>query len=129
MGKLDVVPKEDYEQIRLSNWLHKMGIVHTASGNGGKRTMLAALKLQRMGLSPGFPDIEIPLPIPNGYGLYKYCGLYIEMKRTKGGKVTEQQKEWIRYLNNKGYKAYVAKGFEEAKAIVLEYLSLMPRAA
>ncbi len=85
--------------------------------------MLEAVKLKRMGISPGFPDIEIPLPIA------PYHGLYIELKRVSGGKVSDVQKEWLEYLRSQGYYAEVAKGFEEAKAIVLNYLALQPPSA
>lgn len=112
-----VYPKEDAEQIRLAIWLTQQGIRFTASANGAKRSLPYALKLKRMGLSPGFPDIEIPFPSGS------YHGLYIELKREKGGRPSDSQKGWIDYLNEKGYFATFAYGFDEAKEIVLHYLS------
>jgi hypothetical protein len=109
MAVKKVCPTEDKEQILLAVWLTKKGIKFTASANGGKRNLLEALKFKRMGVSAGFPDIEIPLPIA------PYHGLYIELKRQKGGKLSESQIEWLNYLNEKGYYAVVARGFDEAK--------------
>lgn len=111
------------EQIMLAAWLAKKGIRFNASANGGKRNYFEALKFKRMGVSAGFPDIEIP--IPSG----PYHGLYIELKRIKGGKVSEAQLEWLNYLKDKGYYADVAYGFEQAKEIVIHYLSFTPEAA
>ncbi len=111
------VPKEDYEQIKLAVWLAQKGIRFTASANGGKRNLLEALKFKRMGVSPGFPDVEIPLPLGS------YHGLYIELKRVSGGKLSANQIEWLNYLTEKGYYAVCARGFDEAKEIVLHYLS------
>jgi hypothetical protein len=118
-----IVPKEESEQIMLSVWLTKQGIRHNANANGGRRNLLEAIKFKRMGVSAGFPDIEVPLP--SG----PFHGLYIEMKRQKGGRLSDNQLEWLSYLRDKGYMAEVAKGFEEAKEIVLHYLSFTPRAA
>lgn len=118
---LKLVPTEAQDQIKLVVWLSKMGIRVSASANGGSRNLLEALKLKRMGVSPGFPDIEVPLP--SG----PYHGLYIELKRVSGGVVSQNQKDWIDYLNSKGYYARVAKGLQQAKDIVLEYLSYTPR--
>lgn len=112
------VPSEAQEQIKLAVWLTQKGIRFTASANGGKRNLMEALKFKRMGLSPGFPDIEVPLPSGS------YHGLYIELKRQKGGKLSLNQIEWLNYLTEKGYYAVSAKGFDEAKEIVLHYLSL-----
>lgn len=116
-------PTEVEEQILLAVWLAKKGIRFTASANGGKRNYYEAIKFKRMGVSAGFPDIEIPFP--SG----QYHGLYIELKRKKGGKVSPEQAEWLQYLREKGYYAEVAHGFEEAKGIVIHYLSLTPQAA
>lgn len=120
---VNMAPTEAQDQIKLVVWLTKMGIRFSASANGGSRNMLEAAKLKRMGVSPGFPDIEIP--IPSG----PYHGLYIELKREKGGKASPAQVDWLNYLREKGYWADIARGFDEAKEIVLHYLSLTPKAA
>lgn len=83
--------------------------------NGGKRSMVAAMRAQAEGLCSGVPDLFIPFP--NGV----YHGLFIEMKKVKGGVVSATQKEWIANLNACGYHAVVCKGFEEAKAVIDSY--------
>lgn len=121
--KKDKIPTETYEQIRLVTWLEKMGLKYYAVPNGGLRSMSEAIKFKRCGVKAGVPDVCVPFP--SG----PYHGLYIELKRMKGGSVSEVQKDWIRYLNSVGYHAVVAKGFDEAKNIVEYYLSLSPRGA
>ena len=116
-------PLEEVEQIRLSAWLRKRGIRHTASANGAKRTVQAGRKLKMMGMSPGFPDLTIPIR-SGGFG-----GLFIEMKRENTGRPTPEQVEWIAFLREQGYWADFAYGFEQAKNIVIQYLALTPEAA
>lgn len=55
-------------------------------------------------------------------GTYDLCGLFIEMKRKKCSYPSIDQKIWIKKLNDKGYRAEVAKGHEEAIAIVKDYM-------
>jgi hypothetical protein len=76
-----------------------------------------------MGTIAGVPDLCIP--IPSG----SYHGLYIELKRQKGGKVSSEQSDWLAFLREKGYYAQVAKGFDEAKEMIMHYFSLTRPAA
>ena len=85
--------------------------------------MLEALRLKRLGVSPGFPDVEVPLP--SG----EYHGFYVEMKKKKGGQTTEYQLAWLAYLRGKGYFAEVANGFDHAKEMFLAYVGLTRPAA
>lgn len=85
--------------------------------NGGSRHPLEAANLKRQGVKPGVPDIC--LPVPRG----DYAGLYLELKRGTGGKVSENQKWWIEKLKGQGYKAVVCAGFDEASKAVLNYMN------
>lgn len=118
-----VIPTEDQEQIKLASWLTSQGIRFYAIPNGGKRGMLEAVKLKRMGVISGVPDLCIP--IPSG----SYHGLYIELKRQSGGRASLSQVHWLEFLREKGYWADIANGFEEARDIVLHYLALTMPAA
>lgn len=115
-------PTEDYEQIRLCTWLTLQCIPHYSIPNGGFRRFKEAVRLKRTGVQSGVPDLCIPI----ASGIYH--GLYVELKRKKGGKVSDNQIYWLALLREKGYYAEIAKGYEEAKAIVLHYLSLAPKA-
>ena len=77
--------------------------------NGGFRHKATAVKLQITGTSKGVPDLYIPA-----------WKCWIEMKRTKGGRVSEEQKSWHEYLAGIGDTVLVTKGWEEAMKQVRE---------
>lgn len=113
-----LTPTEDHEQIMFVTWLRNQGYRVAASANGGKRNLFEAMKLKRMGVSAGFPDIFVPLPRAI------YHGFFVEMKRVSGGKVSDLQLEWLSYLRLMGYYAEVANGFDEARELFMQYLKL-----
>lgn len=108
---------ERNEQMAFCHYMEMLGIYHFAIPNGGSRHPAEAVNLKKEGVKAGVPDIMIP--IPRG----KYHGLFIEMKYGKN-KPTEKQKEWINLLNDLGYKAVVCYGFESAREVVDDYLTL-----
>jgi len=90
---------------------------------GGKSKAAQSLKfkiiavLKKLGcIRKGYPDLFLPVARGNWHGLY------IELKRKKGGKVSDDQKWWIRKLTEQGYLAVVARGFNETVAVILRYL-------
>lgn len=64
---------------------------------------------------------NIGFPLKNS----KYNGLFIELKRIKGGSVSKEQKDFISFLNNQGYLAVVCKGHKEAIVVIEHYLALL----
>jgi len=72
-------------------------------------------KLKKEGLTPGVPDLFIPVPNKDHHGLF------IEMK-IKGGFLRDEQKRWINELNRQGYKAVVCYSADEAMEVLQEYL-------
>lgn len=85
--------------------------------NGGKRDKATAIALKRRGVKAGVPDLS--LPVARG----GYHGLYIELKVGKNT-TTEKQKEWLKALNEQGYKAIVCNGWQAAAEALAEYLEL-----
>jgi hypothetical protein len=92
--------------------------------NGGWRGMRAGLRMKAAGVKKGVPDLCLPIMRfrPDGSGIYP--GLYIEMKRTKRGVVSKEQRIWIRRLRRCGYAVAVCKGMEIAWTLIIWYLSL-----
>lgn len=84
---------------------------------GELRDRIVGAKLKRMGAKEGFPDFMFLIPAKSKHGLF------IELKRTKGGRPTAAQTNWIKKLNELGYKAEFAFGWTAAKEIFEEYLS------
>lgn len=113
-----LIPTEAQEQIKFVTWLGKMNLPYYAIPNGGRRDFQEAIKLKRMGVQAGVPDLCIPI----ARGIYH--GLYIELKRAKGGAIRDTQLYWIDMLNQNGYLAHIAPGCDKAIDIVLNYLSL-----
>ena len=91
--------------------------------NGGNRNIVTARKLKAEGVKPGVPDVC--LPVPRG----DYHGLYVEMKRQKGGVVSPEQKAWLQALKGQGYRAEVCKGAAEAWDVIREYIQAQPNFA
>ena len=83
--------------------------------NGGSRQIAEAVHLKRMGVKAGVPDLFLPYPVE------PWHGLWIEMKSLTG-RPTALQKEWIEWLREQGYAAYVCKGAEAAINCLLMYL-------
>jgi len=83
--------------------------------NGGKRNIVTAVKLKREGVKAGVPDIFLPVPRGSKHGLY------IEMKAEKG-RLSENQKWWLKELKKQGYETAVCFGWEEAKETIERYL-------
>lgn len=79
--------------------------------NGEKRSMKTAVRLKKMGVVAGIPDLFIPA-----------WSLYIEMKREKGGVVSEAQKKIMVYLSRHGYTCLVCHGATDASIKVLKFL-------
>jgi hypothetical protein len=76
------------------------------------------VRLKKEGVTTGIPDIII------GKACGIYCGMYIELKRQKGGALSEAQKDMIRELKAEGYYVAVCRGFEEARQELIAYLAL-----
>ena len=116
------IPTESQEQKWLFEWKFyarrtypELALLH-AIPNGGFRNKVTAARLKAEGVCPGVPDLC--LPVPRG-GFY---GLYIELKRRKGGKLSDDQAAWIRDLGRQGYCVKVCRGWEEAKDVIIGYL-------
>lgn len=123
MGRMkDLVPTEAQEQKALFEWARWNTKRYPALEllyhipNGGSRNPIEAHNLKGQGVKPGVPDICLPVPS------HHYTALYIELKRRKGGRVSEEQKRWLFKLNRVGCKAVVAHGCDEARQVILEYL-------
>lgn len=72
--------------------------------------------LKEKGVMAGIPDICLPVPSLH------HTALYIELKRRKGGRVSEAQKKVMYKLTKYGNIAVVCYGWEEARDTILNYL-------
>ena len=116
-------PTELQEQIAVFSWantqLDKYPLLRymNASLNGVRLTIGQATIAKRSGLLKGYPDIFLPLRNK------EYSGLFIELKRVKGGVVSPEQKDFLSFLNSQGFKAVVCRGSKEAIETIECYLN------
>lgn len=114
------IPTEAQEQTTLFQWAAYQRPLEIrcmfSIPNGGSRNQIEALHLKQQGVKAGVPDIFVPC-MRGGYG-----GLFIEMKRRKGGRLSEAQREMIDNLRCCGYRVEVCEGWEKARDVIKEYL-------
>lgn len=117
------IPTEGEEQATLFNWARMQMWKHPCLAlmyhipNEGQRSKANGGRMVAEGLKKGVPDIC--LPVPRG----RYHGLYIELKRLKGGRPTDEQKDWIEKLRAQGYMAEICNGWAAASQVILAYLT------
>lgn len=107
-------PLEDDECVFFSSWLKINHIPHAHVANESRSSSRAAMirgaKLKKMGQCRGVWDYEVFVPQKDGsYKLAK-----IEMKRQKGGTVSEEQKEWGEIYKKTGIACKICKGADDA---------------
>lgn len=115
-------PEEEVEQTCLFRWAaYSLGahpelrLLH-AIPNGGKRSKSEAARMKAAGVKAGVPDMFLPVARGGSHGLY------IELKRIKGGRVSAEQLAWMEELTREGYTCAVCHGWEEARKVIQTYL-------
>lgn len=105
-------------------------IFRTDFSAGVKMTMGQAVKHKRLQSDRAYPDLFIAYPTED------YHGLFIELKADnvtvfkKNGELTsnphiQEQHIMLERLTGLGYRASFAKGFDEAKRLIDEYIGLV----
>lgn len=119
------VPLEHYEQVMLFHWIDDLMSARFpfleaafAIPNGGHRHIAVAKKLKAEGVRSGVPDVFLP------YVTVDHAGLFIEMKRTKGGRESAEQIQWRLDLRSRGYQVCVCLGWRNAAAAICVYASI-----
>jgi len=104
-------------------------IFHTDFAAGCRLTIGQAIKNKSLQSGSGWPDLFLP----HKSGCGKYCGLFIEIKKSRGEVYKkdgglkkdahiEEQAAMLARLEANGYKALFGCGFEDCKTIIEEYL-------
>lgn len=115
------ISQEHSEQIAALDWFklqypkEEKWSFHIA--NERKCTPIYGKFLQKLGVKKGISDLFIPEP--RG----RYHGLWIEIK-SKSGRKTKEQIEFIDAMNAKGYFAVFCFGADEIINTIKFYLSL-----
>lgn len=116
------IPSEEAEQQVLFRWaalnlgtMPELALMYHIP-NGGLRSKTEAARFKAAGVKPGVPDIFLPVARGGKHGLY------IELKRLKGGVISDNQSGWIARLREQGYEAQVCCGWLAAKQVIESYL-------
>lgn len=117
------MPSEHEEQVALFEWWRlytatwrSLRPAMFAIPNGGARDAVTGARLKAEGVLPGVPDIFLAAPKGSCHGLF------IEMKRRRGGRISPAQLRTMQELEADGYRCEVAYGWDHARRIITEYL-------
>lgn len=106
------VPTEEVEQRIVVQYLELKGHTFTHIPNS---TFTKSWKVKRrnkeQGVRAGIPDL---------FCIINNKPVWIEMKRQKGGVLSESQKNWIKALQDAGQTVFVARGADEAIKFIQE---------
>lgn len=110
---VSAVPLENAEQVGFLNWFRSRfpSLLIFAIPNGDHRAITTAKRLKAEGVVAGIPDLFIP-----------QWDLWVEMKRREGGRLSEDQRRIIDYLQAIGHGVIIGKGAEDASRQVLAWV-------
>ena len=113
-SKSSTNPLEKEEGMAITSWVrsHYPGVLFAHVANEGQERKIAE------GLVPGYPDYTLD-EARGGY-----FGLRIELKRRKGGSLSDNQKAIAFKMLDNGYAWVACRGWVEAKMIIQWYMNL-----
>jgi hypothetical protein len=116
-----------YEWAQLQRWRGKpiaQVLIHIPNGSfrgyDRKGAAITAGKLKAQGMQPGVYDYLVPVPIVST-GLI-IPGLWLEMKRLRGGGPSTEQNEFRDRMLCFGWRCEVARGWVAASKVIEQYL-------
>ena len=119
------VPLERDEQVQLAKYLDSLKFLwchvpNEGHGGYGKRAQIKGARLRAEGLKAGISDCLVfdHCTLTTDGEVTRYNGCAIELKRQKGGRVSDEQKYWLEELRGRGWYAAVCNGFLEAKELI-----------
>lgn len=123
---------EGSEQKALISWLYgewrrgsEVGKAYPVTyhvPNGGQRKKRTGADLKAQGVKAGVSDLVV---MDARGGLH---GLYLEFKATppRHAALAPTQRDWLALADQRGYGAVLARGLDEARDVLREYMSLPP---
>lgn len=119
-------PPESWEQEQVFIWIRANQIKYPklqlayATLNGVRLSPLVMAKAKGQGNRKGVSDIVLPARSADR----RHSGLYLELKRYKGGKLSKEQEAFLLGVMAEGYKAVIARGHREAINELKQYLGI-----
>lgn len=106
-----------YKGVRLWDFAYAIPNGAFLAGTPARRAAQAK-RLIKQGLKPGYPDVNIDIPVA------PFHGLRIEFKRIGARKPGDDQSMWHARLREQGYYVAVCFGWKAAATVTLEYFGL-----
>ena len=134
--KAKAIPTEREESMKIMAWArlmvstgHEPRLRLLRCGFEGLRlSMGVRMQMKRQTVSTGWPDLFLAVPrrydVRGDTATFQFCGLFIELKRVKGGSVSSEQAIMIGDLQSLGYKAIVCRGADAAISEIKRYLGM-----
>ena len=118
---------EDQLQEYVVQWLNAslpMGSVWHHSPNEGNRHINYKVRLKKLGTKWGWPDLELYICDHGWHDKAAKGPIMIDLKRPKGGKVSDNQKEIHERLRDTGVYVVVAKRIGQVEAYLKPLIKL-----
>ncbi len=129
-----IEPTEHQIQCAIVEWSNNFGLMGNKVGdyllaipNGGNRSITEAVRLKKEGVKKGVSDLLLAYPV---YRISKYGeeeidagGLWLEVK-SKKGKLSKSQEDWIVLMIAQGYEARVVYSVDEGIQAIKDYLGM-----
>ena len=108
---------EDHLQYQVCQYitLQYPDVRYYHTPNEGKRSAFERFLISILGVKSGVPDLVVPV------ARHGYHGLYLELK-TGTKKPTLNQKNWLSYLRDQGYRATWLNDFDKIRELLDWYL-------
>lgn len=120
MKGIALLPSESQEQAAVVQWwalqYPEFDKLLFAIPNGGLRNKVTAATLKKEGVKAGVADLFLAIPA------WGYHGLFLEMKKRKGDKQSEEQRIFEVAVTQIGYRYLVAHGADEAIKAIQEWM-------
>ena len=110
---MEMIPTEEQEQAIVVRYLELKGHKFSHIPNSTfTKSWKVKIRNKQQGVRPGLPDLVI---------IVNDNLIWLEMKRTKGGVVSSAQKSWHTALEQAGQTIFIAKGADEAIALIKKF--------
>ena len=127
---LPPMPTEYQEQCAVIRWARmlaaagerRLELLH-GDASGVRVTVGLAVKMKAAGAVRGWPDLFLPVVKQDAGGVL-YHGLFVELKRRRGGVVSPEQARVKGSLCAAGYAVQVCRGSDEAIKAISDYLGI-----
>lgn len=127
--KKTTTPTEHAETVAVVQWWEMQWHLYADDGvkcsaesllhvpNEGLRSPATAAILKAEGMRPGTPDLFLAVPSPMA------AGLWLEMKKRTGGRVSPAQIKMAEVLRSAGYAVQICKGAKEAVEAIKTHMT------